>query len=150
MADEKGRDGFTRLIGNVRRRRRRKESRGERGKAGRWGRRHACVEIRVEHRHWGVFEVEVACGAAGVGCHRREHPDLPWSKSSYTLIQNSATKYGPAVSTVYPAMLVDGNLVTNVLSIGGKTKKTGPDPPKPAIFGGLNTHDLFEGKLVSY
>jgi hypothetical protein len=47
-------------------------------------------------------------------------------------------------------MLVDGNLVTNLLSIGGKTKKTGPDPPKPAIVGGLNTHDVFEGKLVSY
>ena len=50
-----------------------------------------------------------------------------------------------AVFATYGAMLVDGNLVTNLLSIGGKTRKTGPDPPKPAIVGGLNTHTVFEG-----
>ncbi|RXW15547.1 hypothetical protein EST38_g10305 [Candolleomyces aberdarensis] len=50
-----------------------------------------------------------------------------------------------AVTAAYAAMLVDGNLVTNLLSIGKKTKKTEPDPPKPAIVGGLNTHDVFEG-----
>jgi unspecific peroxygenase len=51
-----------------------------------------------------------------------------------------------AVFLVYAAMLVDGNLVTNLLSIGGKTPKTGPDPPKPAIAGGLDIHG-FEGML---
>lgn len=50
-----------------------------------------------------------------------------------------------AVFVTYAAMLVDGNLVTNLLSIGGKTKLTGPDPPKPAIVGGLDTHAVFEG-----
>ncbi|TEB20542.1 hypothetical protein FA13DRAFT_1837000, partial [Coprinellus micaceus] len=47
--------------------------------------------------------------------------------------------------TTYAAFLVDGNLVTDLVSIGEKTRKTGPDPPKPAIVGGLNTHAVFEG-----
>ena len=50
-----------------------------------------------------------------------------------------------AVFVTYAAMLVDGNLITNLLSIGGKSSKTGPDPPKPAIVGGLDTHAVFEG-----
>ena len=50
-----------------------------------------------------------------------------------------------ALTLTYSAMLVDGNQVTNLLSIGGKTPKTGPDPPKPAIVGGLDTHAVFEG-----
>ncbi|KAF8200340.1 aromatic peroxygenase precursor [Pholiota molesta] len=37
------------------------------------------------------------------------------------------------------------NLLTDRLSIGGKTAKTGADPPKPAIVGGLDTHGVFEG-----
>lgn len=45
----------------------------------------------------------------------------------------------------YAALLVDGNVITNQLSIGEKTPKTGPDPPSPAIVGGLNTHAVFEG-----
>jgi unspecific peroxygenase len=52
-----------------------------------------------------------------------------------------------AIFVTYGAMLVDGNLITNLLSIGGKTRKTGPDPPSPAIVGGLNTHAVFEGVL---
>jgi unspecific peroxygenase len=50
-----------------------------------------------------------------------------------------------AVFVTYAAMLVDGNLVTNLLSIGGKTPRTGTDPPAPAIVGGLDTHAVFEG-----
>ena len=50
-----------------------------------------------------------------------------------------------AVFITYAAMLVDGNQITNLLSIGGKSSKTGPDPPKPAIVGGLDTHAVFEG-----
>ena len=50
-----------------------------------------------------------------------------------------------AVFVTYAAMLVDGNLVTDLLSIGHKTPRTGPDPPQPAIVGGLNTHAVFEG-----
>jgi hypothetical protein len=53
-----------------------------------------------------------------------------------------------ALFITYGAMLVDGNLVTNLLSIGGKTSGTGPDPPNPAIVGGLNTHAVFEGMLL--
>ena len=55
-----------------------------------------------------------------------------------------------AVTLTYSAMLVDGNQVTNLLSIGGKSPKTGPDPPKPAIVGGLDTHAVFEGALFGY
>ncbi|KIJ46092.1 hypothetical protein M422DRAFT_77770, partial [Sphaerobolus stellatus SS14] len=35
--------------------------------------------------------------------------------------------------------------LTNLISIGGKSPLTGPDPPAPAIVGGLNTHGTFEG-----
>ena len=50
-----------------------------------------------------------------------------------------------AVFVTYAAMLVDGNLITNLLSISSKSSKTGPDPPKPAIVGGLDKHAIFEG-----
>lgn len=50
-----------------------------------------------------------------------------------------------AVFVTYATHLVDGNLLTDLLSIGGKTPKTGPNPPAPAIVGGLNTHGVFEG-----
>jgi unspecific peroxygenase len=50
-----------------------------------------------------------------------------------------------ARKTTYAAHLLDGNLVTDLLSIGDKTPLTGPDPPAPAIVGGLNNHGTFEG-----
>ncbi|KAF9480745.1 Cloroperoxidase [Pholiota conissans] len=50
-----------------------------------------------------------------------------------------------AIFVTYAAFLVDGNLITNLLSIGGKTSATGPDPPAPASVAGLNTHAVFEG-----
>jgi hypothetical protein len=50
-----------------------------------------------------------------------------------------------AVFVTYAAHLVDGNLITNLLSIGGKSNLTGPDPPQPASVAGLNTHAVFEG-----
>ena len=50
-----------------------------------------------------------------------------------------------ALVLTYAAFLVDGNQITNLLSIGGKSPMTGPDPPKPAIVGGLDTHAVFEG-----
>ena len=56
---------------------------------------------------------------------------------------------GLAVFLTYAAFLVDGNLITNRLSIGGKTHLTGADPPSPAIVGGLDTHAVFEGMLSS-
>ena len=52
---------------------------------------------------------------------------------------------GLAIFITYAAMLVDGNQITNLLSIGGKSSQTGPDPPKPAIVGGLDTHAVLEG-----
>ena len=55
-----------------------------------------------------------------------------------------------ALTLTYAAMLVDGNMITNLLSIGGKSSKTGPDPPKPAIVGGLDTHAVFEGAPFAY
>ena len=50
-----------------------------------------------------------------------------------------------ALNLTYAAMLVEGNMITNLLSIGGKSSETGPDPPKPAIVGGLDTHAVLEG-----
>jgi len=50
-----------------------------------------------------------------------------------------------ALLVTYAAMLVDGNQLTNLMSIGGKTPATGADPPPPAIVGGLDTHGVFEG-----
>ncbi|PPQ99166.1 hypothetical protein CVT24_009257 [Panaeolus cyanescens] len=56
-------------------------------------------------------------------------------------------EFGTAMLVTYAAFLVDGNVVTNLLSIGGKSPKTGadPDPHQPATVGGLNTHAVFEG-----
>ena len=42
--------------------------------------------------------------------------------------------------------MVDGNHLTNLMSIGAKTPKTGPDAPAPAVIGGLDAHGEFEGK----
>ncbi|KAJ2921746.1 heme-thiolate peroxidase, partial [Candolleomyces eurysporus] len=50
-----------------------------------------------------------------------------------------------AIFVTYLAHLMNGNLVTDLLSIGGKTRKTGPDPPSPAHAGGFNVHGTFEG-----
>ncbi|KAJ2923736.1 heme-thiolate peroxidase, partial [Candolleomyces eurysporus] len=50
-----------------------------------------------------------------------------------------------AIFVTYLAHLMNGNLVTDLLSIGGKTRKTGPDPPPPAHAGGFNVHGTFEG-----
>ncbi|KAF8991584.1 Chloroperoxidase [Cyathus striatus] len=55
--------------------------------------------------------------------------------------------YDLALFVTYAGMLVDGNLVTNLLSIGHKTPLTGQDPPKPATAGGLNTHAVLEGDV---
>ncbi|KAF5359306.1 hypothetical protein D9756_003057 [Leucocoprinus leucothites] len=52
---------------------------------------------------------------------------------------------GIARFVTYAAFLVDGNPVTNLMSIGGKSSGTGQDPPQPAIVGGLDTHAVFEG-----
>lgn len=50
-----------------------------------------------------------------------------------------------AILVTWGAFLVDGNLLTNLMSIGAKSKGTGLNPPAPAIVGGLNTHGVFEG-----
>ncbi|KAF7972385.1 hypothetical protein HWV62_18102 [Athelia sp. TMB] len=50
-----------------------------------------------------------------------------------------------AVLVTWGAFIVDGNHLTNLMSIGEKTGGTGPFPPAPAIVGGLNTHGVFEG-----
>ncbi|EJD53342.1 heme-thiolate peroxidase [Auricularia subglabra TFB-10046 SS5] len=53
--------------------------------------------------------------------------------------------WGLAVLVTYAAFLVDGNQLTNLMSIGSKSLLTGPPPPAPAIVGGLSTHGTFEG-----
>ena len=50
-----------------------------------------------------------------------------------------------ARTTTYAAHLLDGNPRTDKISIGDKTPLTGPDPPYPAIVGGLSNHGTFEG-----
>lgn len=50
-----------------------------------------------------------------------------------------------AVFVTWGAFLVDGNPLTNLLSIGQQSAKTGSELPAPAIVGGLNTHGVFEG-----
>ncbi|KIJ47013.1 hypothetical protein M422DRAFT_29002 [Sphaerobolus stellatus SS14] len=46
---------------------------------------------------------------------------------------------------VYQAFLMNGNPLTNLMSIGTKTSLTGQDPPTPALVGGLSQHGTFEG-----
>ncbi|RXW14245.1 heme-thiolate peroxidase [Candolleomyces aberdarensis] len=50
-----------------------------------------------------------------------------------------------AIFVTYLAHLLNGNIASDLLSIGGKTRKTGPDPPPPAHAGGFNVHGTFEG-----
>ncbi|KAF7979362.1 hypothetical protein HWV62_42810 [Athelia sp. TMB] len=50
-----------------------------------------------------------------------------------------------AVLVTWGAFLVDGNHLTNLMSIGQKSTETGANPPAPAIVGGLDTHGVFEG-----
>ncbi|KZP12356.1 Cloroperoxidase [Athelia psychrophila] len=50
-----------------------------------------------------------------------------------------------AILVTFGAFLVDGNHLTNLMSIGQKTNETGTNPAAPAIVGGLNTHGVFEG-----
>ncbi len=54
---------------------------------------------------------------------------------------------GLAKFITYSAFVVDGNPITNLISIGGKSSDTGEDPPEPAIVGGLSAHAVFEGQL---
>ena len=50
-----------------------------------------------------------------------------------------------AIFITYAAFLVDGNQLTNLISIGAASPLTGPPPPKPALATGLNTPRIFEG-----
>jgi hypothetical protein len=47
----------------------------------------------------------------------------------------------------FAAFLTNGNPLTNLISIGGSTPLTGQNPPPPAIVGGLDTHNTFEGDI---
>ena len=49
-----------------------------------------------------------------------------------------------AVFVTWGAFLVDGNPLTNLMTIGEKSATTGTDPPASAIVCGLNTHAMFE------
>lgn len=53
-------------------------------------------------------------------------------------------EYFTAINLAISGMLVDGNVITNLLSIGAKSSETGEDPA-PATVGGLDAHGLFEG-----
>ena len=47
--------------------------------------------------------------------------------------------------TTYVNHLIDGNIETDLISIGDKTPRTGTPPPPPALAAGLNNHGTFEG-----
>ncbi|KAH6905841.1 aromatic peroxygenase precursor [Coprinopsis sp. MPI-PUGE-AT-0042] len=69
---------------------------------------------------------------------------LPWSEyfgQSWRL--NMAPS--AARTAAYAGHILNGNLEYDLLSIGGKTPLTGPDPPAPAQVGGLSQHATFEG-----
>ena len=58
-----------------------------------------------------------------------------------------------AVFVTYAAFLVDGNMITNLLSISGKSPETGPDSPQPAIVGGtvfLKVRSLVSCSMPNY
>ncbi|KIJ45803.1 hypothetical protein M422DRAFT_250593 [Sphaerobolus stellatus SS14] len=44
----------------------------------------------------------------------------------------------------YQVFLMNGNPLTNLMSIGMKTPLTGQDPPNPGLVGGLSQHGTFE------
>jgi len=52
-----------------------------------------------------------------------------------------------ATFVTFAAFLVNGNPITNLMSIGGATALTGLNPPPPATVGGLDTHNVFEGAI---
>ncbi|KIJ42476.1 hypothetical protein M422DRAFT_254255 [Sphaerobolus stellatus SS14] len=45
----------------------------------------------------------------------------------------------------YQAFLMNGNSITNLMSLALKSSLTGPDPTRPAYVGGLSQHGTFEG-----
>ena len=55
-----------------------------------------------------------------------------------------------AIFVTFAAFLVNGNPITNLMSIGGATPLTGPNPPQPATVGGLDTHNVFEGAIFGW
>ncbi|KAH6905561.1 Chloroperoxidase [Coprinopsis sp. MPI-PUGE-AT-0042] len=55
--------------------------------------------------------------------------------------------YTAARVAAYGAHLLNGNQVSDLLSIGGKTHLTGPSPAPPAHAGGNNVHNTCEGDV---
>ncbi|KAH6897713.1 Chloroperoxidase [Coprinopsis sp. MPI-PUGE-AT-0042] len=56
-------------------------------------------------------------------------------------MENSVARFN-----TYVNHLLDGNVLTDLISIGDKTPKTGSDePPPPALVSGMNHHGTFEG-----
>jgi hypothetical protein len=53
-----------------------------------------------------------------------------------------------AKAQAYGIHLLNGNVVTDLMSIGGKTPLTGPDCPS-CVAGGLSDHSTFEGMFVT-
>ncbi len=61
-------------------------------------------------------------------------------------MENSVARF-----LAYATFLVDGNVITNEMSIGSKTPETGPDTPAPGtVVGGLDTHAVFEGVYIIF
>ncbi|KZW03092.1 Cloroperoxidase [Exidia glandulosa HHB12029] len=56
-----------------------------------------------------------------------------------------ATPAQIVTALTYGSFLVDGNPLTNLMSIGSTSSLTGAAPPKPALVSGLSTHGTFEG-----
>jgi hypothetical protein len=54
-----------------------------------------------------------------------------------------------AISVVYGNFVFNGNLITDLMSIGQKTSRTGVDPGPPCEVGGLSDHNTFEGAFAT-
>ncbi|TFK19789.1 aromatic peroxygenase precursor [Coprinopsis marcescibilis] len=62
-----------------------------------------------------------------------------------TAVQEGFNMNGQAARVAtYIGHILEGNLLTDLLSIGGKTRLTGPDPPGASV-AGLSNHGTFEG-----
>jgi len=72
---------------------------------------------------------------------------LPMNRQLQGCLHLTGFNFPNALATfiTYTAFCVDGNHITNLVSIGAKSPLTGPDPPPPATVAGFNTHNVFEG-----
>ncbi|KIJ46283.1 hypothetical protein M422DRAFT_250333 [Sphaerobolus stellatus SS14] len=85
--------------------------------------------------------------AAGPNDIRGPCPALNTLASHGYLPRNGVVRPDQIVTAVMEGFLDEWQPLTNLMSIGMKTRGTGPDPPKPVLIGGLGQHGTFEGDM---